>query len=41
MGDLMHILPGGRVSILVVIIPEEIELSTVLLLRNVNVLQYA
>lgn len=41
MGDLMHILPGGRVSILLVIIPEGNELSTVLLLRRKNMIKYA
>ncbi len=41
MGDLMHILPGGRVSILLVIIPEGYELSTVLLLRRKNMIKYA
>ena len=41
MGDLMHILPGGRVSILLVIIPEGNELSTVLLLRRNNMIKYA
>lgn len=37
----MHILPGGRVSILLVIIPEGNELSTVLLLRRKNMIKYA
>ena len=37
----MHILPGGRVSILLVIIPEGYELSTVLLLRRKNMIKYA
>lgn len=37
----MHILPGGRVSILLVIIPEGNELSTVLLLRRNNMIKYA
>ena len=37
----MHILPGGRVSILLVIITEGNELSTVLLLRRKNMIKYA